>query len=166
MRRTVLLMILGSVLIWAGFTYLPASEPDTVITTSNPFPVDFRCMHSSEAELELCGELGAAFLNTGDVVFDVDESRPFFRVVVLPTERDGYYSVTIVSGFFYPPLDGLALSAYFMGVIIEPDGMTEENMNVLARSTVTGMSKWLLASGEQILGLCENRPKGLEASYD
>jgi hypothetical protein len=166
MRRTVLLVVLGAVLVLAGWTTFEQVDPPTVMTSSVPFPVDYRCMRSSEVEDQLCQDLGAALLATGSISFEYTENEPFFRIVVLPTERDGYFAIGIVTGFFYAPLEGLALSAYFSSVLLAPGGANEENYAIMAEHTVQGMSRWILASGNDIIKICKPEPRGLEAAYD
>jgi hypothetical protein len=166
MRRTVLLIIFGAVLILAGWTTFEQADPPVVETSVVPFPVDYRCMRSSDVEDQLCQDLGAALLATGSISFEYTEGEPFFRIIVLPTERDGYFAIGIVTGFFYAPLEGLALSAYFANVLLAPDGATEENYAIMAKHTVQGMSRWILASGDDILKICKDEPRGLEASND
>ena len=72
-----------------------------------------------------------------------DPAAPHFQLLILPTARGGYISVTIASNLIYPPLNGLALSAYIGGFIILPDalcdGIADEIMDRVSMGTATWM---------------------------
>ena len=114
-------------------------------------------------EAEFCGKMRIAFESTGFVELDVDGSSPHFRIVVLPTVRDGYYSITVASGFVYPPLNGLVLSAYLSGYLLQPGGMTEENTRYIAQTSLRGIFSWMVESGDAIIKIGKADATVLEA---
>ena len=114
-------------------------------------------------EAEFCGKMRIAFESTGFVELDVDGSRPHFRIVVLPTVRDGYYSITVASGFVYPPLNGLVLSAYLSGYLLQPGGMTDENIQYIAQTSLRGIFSWMAESGDAIIKIGKPDATVLEA---
>ena len=139
MRRSIIILVLLLLAVPAyGFDKLPAR---------------YYCKADDAVpeEAEFCGKMRIIFESTGFVELDVDGSSPHFRIVILPTVRDGYYSITVASGFVYPPLNGLVLSAYLSGYLLQPGGMTDENIQYIAQTSLRGIFGWMAESGDAII---------------
>ena len=134
MRRTIIILV---VLLFAGSAY-----------ASEPYPVDYKCIAdaSRPKEAEFCTIFKVQLALSGLVVFDIDKDRPYFQIIVLPTTRGGYLSVTVASNFIYPPLAGLALSAYISSYIVIPSQAEELERcaGYMVGKNLTGISEWML----------------------
>jgi hypothetical protein len=80
-------------------------------------------------------------------------SSPHFYLIVLPTERGGYISLTIASNFYYPPLNGLVLSVYIGGFIIEPDVFNDAVADDIMGGVALETSKWMIREKDNLLGI-------------
>lgn len=117
-------------------------------------PAEYICAAdpSEPLEAEFCARFQVALANTGYISFDpVLDGQPYFHIIVLPTVRDGYLSVAVASNFMYPPLDGLALSAYLSGFIIIPGGVTDENIVQIALRVLHGTAEWMQATEGDVM---------------
>ena len=171
MRRTIIIL---TVLLFAGSAY--AVEPSRhlagdgpVAAGLQPYPVDLQCIAdpSRPAEAAFCEVFRIRLVATGMFEFDIDVSRPYFMIIVLPTVRDSYYSVTVASNFIYPPLAGLALSAYLSSYIITP-GQAEELdrcATFMVNKNLIGISEWMVWFEEKV-GIVNQKPRALEVRND
>ena len=134
MRRSIIIL---AVLLFAGSAY-----------GADPFQVEYICIAdpSRPAEAEFCALFQIQLFASGMFEFDIDKSRSHFQIIILPTVRDGYYSVTVASNFIYPPLAGLALSAYLSSYIIAP--IQGEDLvrcvDYMVQKVIVGTSEWWL----------------------
>jgi hypothetical protein len=157
-----------------GAAYAVWADTDDPEAVSSPigsnssisgFPVEYICAQdpNEPLEAEFCARLQVALGNTGFITFDpVPDGVPYFHIIVLPTVRDGYLSVAVASNFMYPPLNGLALSAYVSGFIVIPDGVTDESVKQIAMRVLYGTAQWMQAAEGHITqipaGGLGNRP--------
>ena len=115
------------------------------------FPVDFHCASDPDhpKEAEFCRVIKVQFAATGMVVYEFDQNKPHFRIVVLPTARGDHISVTIASTFIYPPLDGLALSVFLSSYLLVPcsDAEFVSAAEYMAKQNVMGVSRWMVWFG-------------------
>ena len=112
------------------------------------YPIQYRCMSNPEEPLEgrFCASYRDALESSEFIVMEYDENGSYFRIIVLPTARDGYLSITVASNFLYPPLAGFALSAHISSYIMSPGGMEQEGvMEYIANKNIVGISLWMLA---------------------
>lgn len=153
------------------FTVLAFSEePDWVITSGEGIPVDLKCLENPEKpiEVEFCAAFKQALLDTGSVTYDFQEGSPHFGFVVIPVERDQYLSVSMASNLYFPPLDGLALSAYLGGFIVLPGAHTDaEAHEVMATRIVYASAEYVQANVDWLLQFSRSQSKPvLEAKND
>lgn len=108
MRRTI---VIFAVLFFAGPVY-----------SADPYLVDYICISNPAhpGEAEFCELYRDQLIASESVVFAVDLEAAHFKFIILPTMRDEYTAVTVASNFMYPPLAGLALSAYLSSYILTP----------------------------------------------
>ena len=112
------------------------------------YPVQYQCTANSEEPLEgrFCADYKDSLESSGFIVLEYDENSPYFRIIVLPTARDGYLSITIASNFLYPPLAGFALSAHLSSYIMSPGGIDQDGvLDYIARQNIRGISLWMIA---------------------
>lgn len=126
-----------------------------VPAVANELPVEYICVANPDmpGEGAFCAGFKAALLKTGFITYDRIQGKPFFHIIVLPTMRDDYTAVTVASNFIYPPLNGLALSAYFAGFIIRPGGVTESNLDEIANRVVSSTAEWMIAAADNVIRL-------------
>ena len=155
MRRTIIIFV---VLLFAGGAY-----------AADPFPVDYQCVSdpSRPTEAVFCEVFRIQLIATGMFKFDIDRSRPFFMIVVLPTVRDGYLSVTVASNFIYPPFAGLALSAYISSYMVDPvqGEDLERCAEYMVKKNLVGISQWMVWFEEKI-GIVRPNPRSLEVKNE
>ena len=139
MRRTIIIL---TVLLMAS-------------TASAQLPYFFHCQHNEKEPLEvqLCASLAAAMDRNADMIDADDPDKPFFHLIILPRARGGYISVTIASNLIYPPLNGLALSAYLGNFIVIPDGLEDSLADEVMRHVAIGTSKWMIQAEKSILAI-------------
>ena len=117
------------------------------------YPVEYHCQAdiSRPAEAVFCEIFKERLLASDMVIYKVDENRPYFQIIVLPTVRDSYTSVTVASNFMYPPLAGLALSAYLSSYILTPvqGEDLEKCIDYMVRKNIAGISEWMVWFGEK-----------------
>lgn len=140
----VLLIILAVVLFCSPVKAFPGSNEG--------IPIRYQCAKSNEAEAAVCTELYAALERTGLVNLSPNPNDPYFMLVVLPTERDGYLSVAIQSSFPARSLDGLSLSAYFAGFIVVPGGWDAESADTVAGYVLKGTAEWIIRTQDLLYG--------------
>ena len=121
-------------------------------TASAQLPYHYRCQHDKKQplEVELCSSLAAAMMRSDTMIDATDPNLPHFVLIILPTARGGYISVAIASLFIYPPLNGLALSAYFGGYIIMPDKLDDQVASVIMDKVSIGTASWMIGAKEAI----------------
>ena len=121
-------------------------------TASAQVPYRYQCLTDAEHKMEttLCSSLAAAMSRNTNMIEAEDPDLPYFQLVILPTERGGYISVTIASNLIYPPLNGLALSAYLGGFLILPDMLDIQVADEIMSRTALGTSKWIIGSEDAI----------------
>ena len=131
----------------------------SVVSAADKIPAQYFCKADPDLadEVKVCNDLRSAFERTGYIAFGAEDGVAHFRILVLPTVRDGYASITVASSFLYPPLHGLALSAATSGYLILPGGLTEDNMNLIAVDTMRHVFIWIVDSKE-IFSRDETRP--------
>jgi hypothetical protein len=122
-------------------------------TAGAQLPYAYHCQYENDIEHEICSFLAAAMVRSVEMVEAEDTSRPHFFLIVLPTERGGYISVTIASNFFYPPLNGLVLSVYIGGFIVEPDIFNDEVADNIMGGVALETAKWMIREGDNLLGI-------------
>jgi len=146
MRRSIIILV---ILFFAGPVF-------------SQFPVDFKCIAdaSRPLEAEFCHIFKIRLAASGDVVYEFNPERSYFMIIILPTVRDGYYSVTVASNFIYPPLAGLALSAYLSSYIIIPVQAEELDRcaEFMVRKNIEGISEWMVWFEGKIGSKKEPRP--------
>ena len=132
MRRSIIILV---ILLFAGSAYAQ-------------FPVDFECVSDPlrPKEAEFCRIFKVRLAASGDVVYEFNPERSYFMIIVLPTVRDGYFGITVASNFIYPPLAGLALSAYLSSYVITPDQADELDRcaEFMVGKNIQGISEWLV----------------------
>ena len=161
MRRMIIILVLLLVAVPAvAVERLRQSSTDEPLRKNSAMlPVEYICSQdpAEPLEAEFCARLQVALANTGFITFDpVPDGVPYFRTIVLPTVRDGYLSVAVASNFMYPPLSGLALSAYISGFIIIPGGVTDGNVETIAMRVLHGTAEWMQAAEGDILDIPPN----------
>jgi len=116
-------------------------------SASAEFPIDYQCHSDPDVplEAELCTRYKVALADSGFITFEYSENKPYFRIIVLPTARDGYISISIASNFLYPPLAGFALSAHLSSYIMLPGGLTDTHLRYMVAQNLRGISMWLVA---------------------
>jgi hypothetical protein len=132
------------------------------------YPVIFTCQATNNVALEeqFCADLGAALAKTGKIDFDTHDDAVFFHIIVLPTARDNYLAASIAVNFIYPPLDGLALSAYTSIFLIDPGGVEEGNLDTIADRILLGVSHWVVWAKDKVGRIRVNKPVEMEALND
>ena len=135
-------------------------------TASAQLPYAFQCHPDADSalEVELCSSLAAAMTKSDTMVDAEDPFAPHFQLLILPTARGGYISVTIASNFVYPPLSGLALSAYIGGFMILPDKLCEKTADEIMDRTSIGTATWMVKAEPAIRDIPTGvKPVGLYA---
>ena len=111
-------------------------------------PYRYEC-HAEEKyplEIKLCSSLAAAMERSDTMLVADDSSVPYFHLTILPTARGGYISVMIASNLIYPPLNGLALSAYLAGFLIEPGKLDVHTADEMMNRVSIGTARWVIGS--------------------
>ena len=125
--------------------------PQPLSAEITPFPVKFHCANQTALERQFCEEFYAELCRNTYITFSIDETKPHFSFIVLPTSGDTeYISVTVASMFEYPPLQGLSLSAFLGSFLIKPGGCDAGSARHISNVMVTGSSRWLVASDKQL----------------
>ena len=135
-------------------------------TASAQLPYAFQCQHDEKQPLEvqLCSSLAAAMARNEYMTALTEPRNPYFHMIILPTARGGYLSVTIASSLIYPPLNGLALSAYLGGFIIKPGMLDSEIADEMIGRAAIGTAEWMIGAEEAINAIPRgDRPVGLMA---
>jgi hypothetical protein len=149
------------IVLWCfGFLVISASSVFAV----DKLPASYFCKHDPAVpqEGELCELLYSTFEDTGLVNFDIDEDRPHFRFMVMPTMRDGYWSITIASNFYYPPLRGLALSAFISSYLLTPGGDNGASYSYMVGRVLEGTHGWMVRSGDILVDLTRKDTGGVK----
>ena len=121
-------------------------------TASAELPYLYECHYDDKQPLEVdtCAALAAA-MDRNDAMVDVDDlNGMYFHLVVLPTARDGYISVTLASSLIFPPLNGLALSAYIGGFMLLPEQLCDEAADELMGRLSLNTAEWLVEAEDDI----------------
>ena len=148
MKRLTFLM---TCLLAAIVAFVICYWPSPLEAEVTPFPVKFICPSNTPLETQFCRQLYAALDGNAYITFSIDETKPHFSFIILPTSGDTeYISVMVASNFEYPPLNGLSLSAFLGSFLIKPGGCDAPVVTHISNALVTGSSRWLVANNKQL----------------
>ena len=159
---TVCLAVAGVMLISTA-----TGDAEYSLLSNNKWPVRYECIlseQSSDLELQFCQEFKAVLGGNEFISYNYDESRPYFFVVVLTTERNAHIGATIAVDFIYPPLDGLAISSFYGNYLIEPEGVGKAHVyRFIVKRLVMQTAEWMVWARPILLQLNHRGRPVLEA---